>query len=340
MMIDPTDWPDWDSFVVQFPNHTVFHSSAWARVLQKSYNYTACYFAVSDNTSLSAALPLMEIRSPFTGKRGVSLPFTDSVSSLTRNAGNAEHLFQEAVQHGQKAGWKYIELRDAGKFAADQKLFGRYCTHDLDLIPGEQKLYNNLRNSTRRNIKTAQKQGVRIHISRSADCLKEFCRLNCITRKKHGVPPQPDKFFQKVHEHLLLKNQGFVALAMYRQKPIAGAVYLHFGKSALFKYGASHPDYLFLRPNNLVMWEAIRWYAGRGFRTMNFGRTDPENKGLLQFKHGWNPVESQLGYVRYNLNTRTFETSEKGSTHAWKIFSKMPVPFLKLLGRVLYKHVG
>jgi hypothetical protein len=339
-IINPIRYPAWDRSVLELPGHSVFHSASWARVLHESYHYTPCYFAQHNNNELVAALPLMEIRSPITGCRGVSLPFTDSCPPLIRNADDSEFLFQEAFLYGQKAKWKYIEFRDNENFSKNKKIFSRYYTHTLDLTPGEQNLYNNLKSTTRRNIKKARKQEVRVHISQSADSLNEFCRLNCITRKKHGVPPQPDKFFKKIHEHIFQKDQGFVALAMVNEKPIAGAVYFHFGKSAMYKYGASHPDFLSLRPNNLVMWEAIKWYTGQGFSTLNFGRTDPENQGLLQFKRGWNPVESQLEYIRYNLNTRTFETAGKGSKHAEKIFSKMPVFLLKRIGQILYKHAG
>jgi lipid II:glycine glycyltransferase (peptidoglycan interpeptide bridge formation enzyme) len=339
-IINPIQYPDWDSFVMEFPWCSFFHTASWARVLHESYQYTPCYFAQYNNDEMVAALPLMEIKSPITGCRGVSLPFTDNCPPLTRNADNSEFLFQEAFQYGEKAKWKYVEFRDSGNFSENKKIFSRFYTHTLDLTPGEQNLYNNLKSTTRRNIKKARKQEVRVHISQSADCLREFCRLNRITRKKHGVPPQPDKFFQKIHEHIFQNSQGFVALAMVNQKPIAGAVYFHFGKAAMYKYGASHPDFLSLRPNNLVMWEAIKWYTGHGFHTLNFGRNDLENHGLLRFKRGWTPKESQLKYIRYNLNTQTFETSKNNSKHTWKMFKKLPIPLLKLIGRVLYKHTG
>ena len=338
--ISPINSKTWDKSVLTFPNHTIFHSKAWARVLHESYDYIPRYFVLYNQNKISAALPLMEIRSPVTGKRGVSLPFTDECTSLNRNSREVEYLFQKAVQYGEKAAWRYIELRDYNPFFRDIRPFCRYYSHTLDLSLGEDKLYAGLKSSNRRNIKKAQKQGINIKISNSINSLEKFCRLNCITRKKHGLPPQPDKFFKKIHQHLLIQNHGFIALALVDQKVIAGALYLQFGKSALFKYGASHPDYLNLRPNNLVMWEAIQKLAGEGFHTMSLGRTDPENEGLLQFKRGWNPKETQLEYIRYNLTTQSFETRKTNPNSGYSLFRQMPIPVLKLMGNLLYKHVG
>ena len=116
---------------------------------------------------------------------------------------------------------------------------------------------------------------------------------------------------------------------------------LHFGHKAIYKYGASDSRYQQLRANNLVMWEAIRWYAGRGFKEFCFGRTEPENEGLLQFKRGWGPRERSIKYYRFDLRQNAY-VKEKQKIHGFhnKVFSRMPMPMLKLAGEMLYKHIG
>ena len=117
-------------------------------------------------------------------------------------------------------------------------------------------------------------------IQNTLESVKEFYKLQCITRKIHGLPPQPLYFFKKIYEHIISQKKGFVALATHNNNVIAGAVFFQFGHKAIFKYGASNPRYLYLRPNNLVMWEAIKWHCQNGIKTFDFGRTELKHKGL------------------------------------------------------------
>ncbi len=85
--------------------------------------------------------------------------------------------------------------------------------------------------------------------------------------------PQPFIFFKKIHELLISKNLGIVVLAFLDEKPIAGAVYFLFGKKAIYKYGASDRAYQKYKANDLVMWEAIKWFSSNGYESLCFGRT-------------------------------------------------------------------
>src|SRR3990172_8371413 len=76
-VINPLDYPEWDKLLLSTRDYSFFHSSAWARVLHESYGYRPLYFTSIDNGILLSVIPIMEINSIFTGKRAVSLPFTD-----------------------------------------------------------------------------------------------------------------------------------------------------------------------------------------------------------------------------------------------------------------------
>ena len=68
---------DWDSRLNHFPGATFFHGAAWARVLHSTYGYQPVYFATVEQDRLRSLLPVMEVNSWLTGRRGISLPFTD-----------------------------------------------------------------------------------------------------------------------------------------------------------------------------------------------------------------------------------------------------------------------
>jgi lipid II:glycine glycyltransferase (peptidoglycan interpeptide bridge formation enzyme) len=162
-----------------------------------------------------------------------------------------------------------------------------------------------------------------------------------MTRKEHGLPPQPYAFFKKIHEHVISKDHGIVMLASYRQRPIAGAIYFHFGSNAIYKYGASDRAYQQLRANNLIMWEVIQWYSQKKYASLCLGRTEPENLGLRRFKAGWGAEERVLKYFRYDLRLGAFvQSDQKGTGLHNKLFGRMPAVLLRMIGSLLYRHVG
>ena len=193
----------------------------------------------------------------------------------------------------------------------------------------------------KRNMNKSLKAGVSVTFSNSLDALNTFYQMNLHTRKNHGIPPQPKKFFQKIHEHVLAKNMGTVALASHAGKDIAGAVFFHFGTSAIYKYGASYNSGKPIRANNLVMWEAIRFYNNNGYKDFIFGRTEFENTGLRDYKMGYNSEEYIIPYYKYDLrrDCPARKKQERGMDIR-KTYRFVPIPLSKLVGELIYSHIG
>ena len=340
-IVNPIEHPDWDALVLAHPNCSFFHSSAWARVLQEAYGYKPLYFTIFDGDAISACLPVMEVSSFITGKRGVSLPFSDRCEPLADHALQFDALLSHAKEYGKKAGWKYLELRGGTAFLSGAEPSSTYLGHTLDLTIGEIGLFAALRDSTRRNTKKAEKEGVEVTVSDTMDAVTAFYDLNQVTRKHHGLPPQPFNFFRAIHEHVLSRGLGFVVLASYRSTPIAASVFLQSGRKALYKYGASALEHRELRANNLVMWKAIERLSKRGFESLCFGRTDIGHDGLKQFKTGWGAQENHIHYYRHDLRQNKFVTQQQPANGFSKmIFGKLPVPVLNAIGSLAYRHMG
>ncbi len=340
-IIDPTATESWDRLLLENGETSFFHSAGWALVLSESYKYAPFFFSVIQDGRLEALIPCMEVSSVITGKRGVSLPFTDYCEPLARDEKQFQDIFRKMTEYGKRAGWKAIELRAGNMFQSGLRPSSFFYGHTLDLSRSEEEIFRHLRDSTRRNIRKAVKEDVEVTFHTSADSMREFYRLNCITRKDHGLPPQPYIFFKKLHEHVLSKDLGQVALASHNGKNIAGAVYFHFGDKAVYKFGASERSSQNTRANNLVMWMAIRRYHLNGYRTLCFGRTEPGNQGLLQFKRGWGAEEHIINYYKYDLRMNAFiEAGPRIYGFHNKIFRALPMSVLKITGSLLYRHMG
>jgi lipid II:glycine glycyltransferase (peptidoglycan interpeptide bridge formation enzyme) len=289
---------------------------------------------------LLSVLPVMEVDSFLTGKRGVSLPFSDMCEPLVGGKKDFEELFRQALVFGKKNNWHHLELRGGRKYLEDEQESEEFTEHVLDLSGGVESVLKRLRNSTQRNIKKAEKSGVEISISTTPEALSSFCRLNRITRKDHGLPPQPMSFFRKVHERILVQKKGFIVLGTFERTVVAASVFMLFGNQALYKYGASDKFFQNLRANNAVMWHAIQWCCENGYKTLHFGRTEPENTGLQQFKMGWGVQEQVLRYYRYDLLKDEFIRKVPIVCLQKRLIEHLPIPVLNAAGKILYRHMG
>ena len=242
---------------------------------------------------------------------------------------------------GMLAKWRTIEWRGAEKLIGDAVPSENFFTHDLDLAKTEQELFSSFKESNQRNIRKSINNGVTVSLDQSFNAVRDFYRLNCLTRKRHGLPPQPSGFFRNVHELILSRDLGMIITALFEGKAIAASIFFHFGRNAIFKYGASDKRYLEHRPNNLVMWEAIKCCRNRGNVNLNLGRTESGDSGLLQFKRIWGGREGSLQYHKYSFKMQAFIRHPPQKRIFLKsILVKLPVPILRLLGRLLYKHFG
>jgi lipid II:glycine glycyltransferase (peptidoglycan interpeptide bridge formation enzyme) len=145
-------------------------------------------------------------------------------------------------------------------------------------------------------INKARRLGVEVRVSHSRADLAAFYRLHWQTRRRLGVPVQPRRFFEAVWSRVIERDLGFVAIASRAGKAIAAALFLAWNRQLIYKFGASDRRHWELRPNNLVMWSAIEWACARGYRLLDFGKTELDNQGLRTFKDRWGSIESPLFY--------------------------------------------
>jgi hypothetical protein len=154
----------------------------------------------------------MEVRSWLTGSRGICLPFTDECAPLGPSAEDCRTLIQDAIALGSSRGWKYLEVRGGAAFVPDAPPSTSFWGHRLDLTAGESALLTGTASSVRRAIRKAQQSRLRVEFSQDLAAMQTFYRLHCLTRKRHGVPPQPWRFFAKIHEHVIANDLGWVAV--------------------------------------------------------------------------------------------------------------------------------
>ena len=332
---NPLENPHWDALLASRPDFSFFHGAAWLKVLADSYAFAPEFFSAG-----AAVLPLMETNSWLTGRKGIALPFTDECGALGADTKSFGEMFAAAVAFGKSRGWKSIELR-GGKnlFGAEVPASVSFYGHDLNLVADENLLFEKMDGAVRRAVRKAEKDGVTVEISPSLAAMKIFYDLQCLTRRRHGLPPQPWSFFLNIHRHVLSQNLGMVAVADHGGKKIAASVYFFLGGRAIYKYGASDFAQQHLRGSNLVMWAAMKWLAANGAKTLDLGKTSLANEGLRRFKLNLGAQERAVEYVKFDLRREIFVTEPDGVS-GWhnRVFAAMPLWASRLAGGFLYRH--
>jgi hypothetical protein len=340
-LVSPLNEPDWDSAVARLPGVTFFHSAAWARVLFSAYGFELRYLVRNARGAYHTVLPLAEVNSWLTGRRGVSLPFSDLCGPLTCEADTIPRLLDALSEYGHRQRWKYWEIRGGCEHFPGGHASVSFWGHSLPLIADFPALLARFEPAHRRAIRKAEKSNVTAEFSRGIDAVRAFHQLLCLTRRRHGLPPQPFSFFAAIHQEVLEKKLGVVVLARHGSVPIAGAIFFESFGGATYKFGASDEAYQHLRGNNLVMARAIEHFAQRKFSSLDFGRTSLGNSGLRQFKLGWGANEHRIDYARYDLQKDCYVTTPDQS-HGWhtRVFQRLPGIVSRALGVALYRHIA
>jgi hypothetical protein len=318
---------------------------------------------------LLGLFPVMEANSPILGRRAFSLPYSDECQPLVSNSPSPvsrervgvratpsppsgeragvrgpdmfQHLWQEAIDYGKSRRWKYLVCHGGNGLFGNTPPSLTFYGHVLDLSAGEDELFAQFDRQVRQGIRKAEKSNIAAEISNCLEGIETYYSLQCLTRKKHGLPPQPFSFFANIQKHIIDNRLGCVVIGRLEEKAIAASVLFHLGDRIICKYAASDESFLQLRGNNLVMWEAIKWSVRNGYKKFDFGKSSINNAGLRRYKLGWGPAESIIEYFRYDLRKAAF-TADRDRVEGWHnlIFRLMPSSLARLAGTILYKWLS
>jgi hypothetical protein len=341
---DPLQDPRWSAFVARHPRASVFHTRGWLEALHRTYGYQPIAFTTSAPfEELRAAVVFCDIQSWLTGSRLVSLPFSDHCDALVDDDDQIAAFCSYLRSECSTSLWRYIELRPSGQGMRDGlgfEIADRFVLHLLDLRPELHELFRQLhKNSTQRKIVRARREGLVYQEGCDTEMLRAFYRLVVLTRRRHGLPPQPFEWFQQLAT--CLGDAMKIRLASYREQPVAGIVTLRHGRTLTYKYGASDAAWHRLGGMHFLFWKAIEEAHADGCVTLDFGRTDIDNTGLTTFKKRWGSTGAPLCYWRSQGSAPARTPARDWITRCGaRTAGRVPERLRVAAGRVLYKHLG
>jgi len=334
------DDPRWSALVASHSEAGPFHHPAWAALLAATYGFDAFALVDFDEHGLvNRGLPVLEIGGRLQRRAWVALPYTDYLPVLTSSPAE-NHTFLAAVDRAWRdADVGYLEVRspvpgyEAYQFETD-------VIHRLELNDDPHVVFQRFHQMAARGVRKAEREGLTVRRGeRPEDLTEVFRSLHLITRRRQGAPIQPRRFFQLLWDEFLARQLGYVLLAYHGREPVAGAVFLVWNGILTYKFGASNPAALNLRPNHLIFWRAIRDACSQGMRMVDMGLSDHNNAGLRAFKSRWGATEEPLLFTTLTEGPRGHRAG-----HAPRLLQAVirhsPPIVCKAAGELLYRYAA
>lgn len=302
--VDPVTDPIWRDLVTGHDS-CVFHSPQWLEVLARTYGFEPRAAVLIDGASrATAGIPYCVVDAA-PQKRIAAPPFSDYADPLVSEIAewNAliEPLFAEQCRISLRCLRNTVATGDERFTVVDRAKW-----HGLDLTPDVDALWEGLHSSARRAVRKAEKEGLVVREATDKTELRAFFELHLRTRKhKYRLLAQPYAFFEHIWELFVEQGTGAI-LGAYAGDHLAGSVFfLEWQGTWYYKFSASEPASMAARPNDLIIWTAIRLAKQRGLTELDFGLSDWDQEGLLRYKRKYADVEREISFLRFEPDSRS-----------------------------------
>jgi hypothetical protein len=196
-------------------------------------------------------------------------------------------------------GCMHLELRDR-RLGLDD-VAGLRLEHspqpgfEVDLRPGEDEIWGRFKGPTRTAIRKAEKLGVLVEEANDMGFADDFYpQFMDVFAKQSLVPPYDIERVRALIRCMLPTGRLLLLRARNQEGVcIATGIFPGMRGAAYFLGGASWREYQILRPNEAIMWYAMRYWKARGVERFDLG-------GGLDYKRKYGPSEYSIPFLRHS----------------------------------------
>ncbi|MGA2992083.1 MAG: GNAT family N-acetyltransferase [Candidatus Korobacteraceae bacterium] len=341
--LDPLHDPRWSELLAWHPAANVFHLPEWLEALRRTYGYEPFVLTSSSpRQELTGGLAVCRVNSWLTGRRLVSLPFSDHCEPLVNGSEEFQRLLSGLKQEAARSKHKYIEFRPLGLLPGSEsglESSESFCLHRLDLSPTAAELFSGFhKDCIQRKVNRAEREKLVYEEGRSPALLRKFYDLQVVTRRRQELAPQPFAWFQNLVDCMGEKSR--IRMVSKGDRPIASMLTLQFRRTVVYKYGCSDKAFSNLGGMPLLFWKAVQDAKREGLLELDLGRSEWNNEGLVQFKDRLGAKRTTVTYWRYPAISAAPGRASWKIGMAKRVFSRLPDAWLTATGNLLYRHIG
>jgi FemAB-related protein (PEP-CTERM system-associated) len=294
----PADAEAWDAYVQAHAGGTVFHSTAWLEILQRSYNRPYHHLAVKQDGKIRGLVSLYRVRG-LSGKKSLySLPFTAYGGILSDGAEVSRQLHDECLALAKREDAGMVHLRNT--VASGLELPGTDLNVQFTkaLPQTEEACLESIPRKSRATVrKSMLNHGLSYEVNGDWELLWE---LSAVNLKKLGTPAFPKKFFRVIMERM--GEKADILFVKYQGRAVCGVMTFYFKDVCNPYFSGALGEFNFTGANNYMYYALMLHGLKRGCKEFDFGKSR-RGSGSFDFKRnmGFEPRTLPFQYI---FNTR------------------------------------
>jgi lipid II:glycine glycyltransferase (peptidoglycan interpeptide bridge formation enzyme) len=309
---DNIDSAVWNELVSHATNdiHLIYQTYEWAQVMKEIYSISPVFFLVYKNSKIIGG-QLFFRKPTFFFLRS----YESQGGPLVIDENNFETVETAVLENYKKIQnlSLYILTRPKMSDKSDSKYLehgfrkSNFYTFLLNLNKNEKDLWGSFSRNIRRDIRKAEKSALKIVDADTWGDWLKFYRLHLVHCNRRGIAPKSEEFFKIIFDEFLPKNMAKLFIASDGDRVVGGMLFLRCKNNMTYYINSSDDNYFTCSPNQLLMWNSIRWGSSNKIDTLDLGDTWPDPKShfysIHEFKEKWG---GQLIHCDFYINGRLY----------------------------------
>ncbi len=287
----------WRNFVSEHPQGNIFQTPEMFKVFSRIDDYNPELWAVVNSKGgvLALFLPVeITINKLFKSLTTRAIVYGSVLCDEGQDGKASLELLLRAYNREIHQPPIFTELRNLYDMNAVQSIFLRcgykfeeHLNYLIDISRPVEEIFQTIGKRTRKNIRRGINQG-RVLIEEVSDRkqLNASVKLIQDTYRLAKVPLAGRLLFEAVFDQLVPKGMARFTLASVDENPAAASVELLYKDVVYGWYSGLDRSYSSYNPNELLMWNILKWGAENGFQIYDFGGAGKpgEEYGVRDFK--------------------------------------------------------
>lgn len=313
----------------------LYHREPWLKLLTEAYGLKIHVATLERGGRVAAGCVLARSKNPFS-RQLRSLPYSDYCRPLETVSGARAELLNALARYSKASAW---EVRGTDGTSLWQTV-NCFSTWLLDLARPLTTIEKNVNEAYRRQARRARAEGIRIERSCDSDSVRRFYAMYLETRRRLGVPAQPRRLFDLAKDGFAARDAFQVWIASHHGRDLAGLILLIDGNHLYYKWAARLTD----GPsgaNHQLVWSVIEEFAGSAV-TLDLGRTDNRNEGLVRFKRHLGAKRIALPYAYFPKAPRNVSAEVPAGARRLvsRLWRRLPPRVARTLGGMIYSYLA
>lgn len=329
---------EWDDYVRAHPASTGYHLWQWRYVFERAFGHRTEYLIGYRERQVVGVLPLVVFRHFLFGRFAVSLPFVNYGGVVADDEDAARALLTRATEIARDGRLAHVELRHQSRQFNELPCKQHKVGMTLSLPGSVEQAWTLLDRKVRNQVRKAKKSGL-VAESGGRELIPQFYRVFAHNMRDLGTPVYSRALFEEVCEQF--PEAARVFLVRRESTTVAAAIAYRYRQGVEVPWASSLAAYRSMCPNNLLYWRVIEWAIAEGIRTLDFGRSTP-NEGTYHFKRQWGAEAHPLCWEYRLLGDATIpDQSPKNpkfavAVKAWK---RLPISVAGILGPHIVRSI-